>query len=354
MTHRLEQQAKRALLLALSVLLSALAFNINTGENKMDPTVYSGSLMYDTTVTDGSNPIKQVNVAPDGSMTYSPYTIDAPAPDPYAQWGGYDNYTNLRNTYNNQKNTITGSASDAAVSAGTNFRQSIDRWGLNQKQAQGALDNRGINAEMAKSQGAKGVLGMVGRGVRSAGVMLANRNAGDSSAAGAIANAYGNIGSRQMAGVNNAYGLEQNQIGLDQANLEAGQSLDLKEFEDNKQSVVNNIVRDAENQLAALDAQIAGASLPDRIDIEREKQAIRNNAMAQLSQYDSRLAEANAGSQAKSADARREEARRLSDIGVASNMDFGYTTDVPAQFQGTGPYASELPIFTYGRNKKTA
>ena len=260
----------------------------------------------------------------------------------------------LRDGFNSQKTGILNSANTAAQQRGLEYKQSIDRWGLGAKQAQQGLDNRGINAEMAKSQGMKGILGMVGRGVRSAGVMLANKNAGDSSAAGALANAYGDVGRRQASGVNNAYGLEQNQIGLDQQNLDAGNALSLKEFEDNKTTVVNTIVSEAENALAALDAQIAGASLPDRIAIEQEKQAIRNNAMAQLTQYDGELATQKAAAAATDIDARRTEASRLSSMGQASNMDFGYTTDVPAQFQGTGPYPSELPIFTYGRNRKSA
>lgn len=287
-------------------------------------------------------------------QTNDNWNTPPPPPDPYAKWGGRAAYDNMRSGFANQKSSILNSANAAAQQRGIEYKQGILDWGLGAKESQQAIDNRGINAEMAKSQGMKGVLGMVSRGIRSAGVMLANKNAGDSSAAGALAAAYGDIGKRQASGVNNAYGLEQNQITLDQQNLGARNALAMQKFEDSKQTVVNSIVSEAENNLAALDAQIAGASLPDRIAIEQEKQNIRNNAMAQLTQYDAELAKQRAAANPTSIDARRAEASRLSNMGKASNMDFGYTTDVPAQFQDTGPFASELPIFTYGRNKRIA
>lgn len=277
-----------------------------------------------------------------------------PAPDPYAQWGGRAAYDNMRSGFANQKSSILNSANAAAQQRGIEYKQGILDWGLGARESQQAIDNRGINAEMAKSQGLKGVLGMVSNGIRSAGVMLANKNASDSSAAGALAAAYGEIGKRQASGVNNSYGLERNQIDMEQANLGARNLLAMQKFEDSKQTVVNSIVSEAENNLAALDAQIAGASLPDRIAIEQEKQNIRNNAMSQLTQYDAELAKQRAAANPTSIDARREKAAELSRQGTASNMDFGYTTDVPAQFQNTGPFSSELPIFTYGRNKRTA
>ena len=296
-----------------------------------------------------------VNNTDTGGTTYIRRSGPARAPvDPYAQWGGKAAYDNKRSGFANQKAGILNSANSAAQQRGLEYKQGILDWGLGARESQQAIDNRGINAEMAKSQGINGILGMVRRGISSSGVMLANKNAGDSSAAGALATAYGDIGRRQASGVNNAYGLERNQIDMEQANLGARNALAMQKFEDSKQTVVNGIVSDAENALAALDAQIAGASLPDRIAIEQEKQNIRNNAMAQLTQYDAELAKQRAVANPISIDARREKAAELSRLGTASNMDFGYTTDVPAQFKGTGPFSSELPIFTYGRNKRIA
>ncbi len=384
MNLRLEQLAKWVSLIALIVLIGAPAFNINTiGEKQMaDSWKTAPQLVWQNPNASYAGPYDgggygAANLIGSGA-TGAPYSMDninagkeilgggvynqtsgggsnpAPAPDPYAQWGGRAAYDNMRSGFANQKNSILNSANAAAQQRGIEYKQGILDWGLGAKESQQAIDNRGINAEMAKSQGIKGVLGMVSRGIRSAGVMLANKNAGDSSAAGALAAAYGDIGKRQASGVNNAYGLEQNQITLDQQNLGARNALAMQKFEDSKQTVVNSIVSEAENNLAALDAQIAGASLPDRIAIEQEKQNIRNNAMSQLTQYDAELAKQRAAANPTSIDARREKAAELSRMGTASNMDFGYTTDVPAQFQNTGPFSSELPIFTYGRNKRTA
>ena len=276
-----------------------------------------------------------------------------PTPDPYAQWGGQTAYNNLRSGFNNQKSGILSSANTAADNSATSYKNSILDWAYGLNKVQQGINNKGVNAEMAKSQGTQGVLGMVGRGIRSGGVTLANKNAGDSSAAQAIANAYGDVGRRAQSSVNNQYGQEINQIGLDQADLEAQRSLGLGKFNDQKNQTVNSIVAEAEQSLSALDAQIANASLPDRIAIEQEKQNIRNSAMSKLQAYDAMLAQKNAEIRGSSAEERRTEAQRLAQQGQASNLDFNYTTEAPAQFQGTGPYASELPLFTF-KNRRIA
>lgn len=276
-----------------------------------------------------------------------PGTMQA-APDPYAQWGGRGGYDNLINQFNSQKDNIYSTANEAAANQGKNvYGSSILDFLDSQKQGQRGIDAKAVNNELAKKQGVQGVLGMVGRGIKSGGVMLANKNAGDSSAAGAIAGAYGQLGRSQMGNVGNQYEAGNRDIANQQQMFAEQQASGLRHLSENKDQIVNKIVGDAQAQLAALDGQIAGASLPNRIQMEQEKTNIRNAALGQLQQFDAQLNTGVAGIKATTGDERRTAAQQALSAGTDLGKNaFNYTTEAPAQFQN-GPFASALPIFTY-------
>lgn len=279
-------------------------------------------------------------------------TTSQPAPDPYAAWGGKAAYDGQVANFNAQKSGIYSTADAAAANAATGYKRSIEDFFDQAKMDQTALDQRGINNEMTKTAKMGGIMSMVGRGIRSGGVTLANKNAGSSSAAEAIARAYGDIGRREGVTVNNAYGLENNNILTDQNNLNSRIARQEERFGEDKNTMVNNIVSAAEQELYKLDAAMANASMPERIAIEQEKQNVRNKALAALQQHDALIAQSKPT--AMSTDGRREEAARLAALGQGDLPEFNYTADVPMGFQGTGPFASELPIFTYKSKKNQA
>jgi len=255
--------------------------------------------------------------------------------------------------FNTQHANITSSASDAAGNAGrTEYGAGILNFLDSLRSGQRTLDNQGANNELAKRQGTQGVLNMVGNGIRSGGVMLNNKNAGDSSAVGAIASAYGELGQRQLSQVGNQYAQGQNDIATAQANFQDQQTSGARNLGYGKEKIVNSIVTDAQNSLAALDGQMASAGIGDRINIEAEKQNIRNNALAQLQQYDQQLSQGQAGIHAAGADANRVEAARLAQAGIAATNPFQFTDQAPAQLQNSGPLPSQLPIYTSPRVKQ--
>lgn len=306
-----------------------------TTAQQLQPTV-NPQPQYTPTVTLGA-------VAP-GPQTTPTYT--QPAPDPYARWGGASAYNKLVSGFGNQKNAIGDSASDAARASGINMRNSIMDLIESLQQAQQSVDNRGINNEMAKRRGYSDIYSMMNRGIKSGGVMLANRNASNSSAAQAIADAYGQVGQRELSDVNNQFELENQDIGIAQDNVDLQRRAGLRRIDSSKELTVNNIVSDANNQLAALDTAMANASLPDRIAIDQEKNRIRSEVLNILSQYDNKLGDVN-NVKAMGRNARIGEATRRMQLGQASPTQFDYQTEAPAQFQNTGPFASSLPIFTY-------
>ena len=138
---------------------------------------------------------------------------------------------------------------------------------------------------------------------------------------------------------------------MDQSDLTSQKALQLSRWGEDKTNIVNSIVSQAEESITALNNMAANASITDRMDIEAEKTRIRATANAELQKYDSELTKIK---NAQSDEQRRSEASRLASLGTAPTEQFNYSTQMPTQWQGTGPFASEMPIFTYGRNKRTA
>lgn len=276
------------------------------------------------------------------------------APDPYAKYGGQAAYNKQLADFNGQKANIYGTAGDAADNAGIGLRSSILDFVDSLRSGQTAIDRRGINAELAKQQGMSGILGMVGRGIRSGGVMLGNKNAGDSSAAGAIARAYGDIGRREATGVGQKYTQEGRAITDAQTDLESQRASGQRKIGESKEQVVNSIVADARDRLAQLDAAIGEADLPDRIAIEQEKANIKSQTLDRLSQYDRLLQESVASINPTSIEDRRARAAQMANEGIAASDAYQYTDAVHAEFANTGPFPSELPIFQLPRRPEEA
>jgi hypothetical protein len=370
MNLRLEQLAKWASLLALIVLIGAPTFNINTvqGENTMpvDP-VTGQSGPWSLERLNASANMANGNTAP-YAKGYTPSlglpetTYNTPAPtyngpsqaDIYAQQQAQAKAQadqRARDAFNQGRNVYTDSINQRMNNEAQGYQRGIQDWATGVTQKQQGIDTAAINADMAKTQGMRGIMDMVGNGIQSAGVMLGNRNAGSSSATGAIANAYGKLGTKQASSVGNQYAQAQNQIGLEQSNLEAAKALQVSRFGEDKVNIVNNIINDAQKQIAALNEAAAGASISDRMDIEAEKNRIRSTANATLQAYDGEMSKAKG---AQTDDQRRNEAQRLLALGTAPTTQFYYSTEAPTQWQNTGPFSSSMPLYTFNRNKNEA
>jgi hypothetical protein len=270
----------------------------------------------------------------------------------YAPWGGQVNYDNLINQFNTQKSGIQSSALDAGAATAGQYGRSILDFLDSNRLGQGQIDRQAANNELAKMQGTQGVLGMVGRGIRSSGVQLGNRNAGSSSAAGALANAYGELGRGELSKVGNQYEQGNQAVADAQNQFQVQQASGIRNLQGSKEENVNKIVNEARNAFASLDAQMAQASLPERIAIEQEKESIRQQILGKLQVFDQQLTSGVAGIAPTSVDQRRTSAAELARAGTDLGSDaFQYSTDVPAQFQGTGPFSSELPLFTMPRRR---
>lgn len=277
--------------------------------------------------------------------TPSASTQSAP-PDPYQKWGGKAGYDTAVTDYNNLRGTTFGSIDRAVGQGGTDYKAGILGYLDGAKQTRRTLDSRYVQNELGRRQGAQGVTDMIGNGIRSAGVMAANAGGGSSeSAREAFARAYGTIGRQEMSGVNNQFAQGQTAIGADEENFAAANQSQTRKFEEGKIGTVNNIVNSAVAELTKLNERAASASLPDRVNIDAEVNRIKQQALQALSAYDSEMSNGIGGLKPKAASAVKSEAQQQLAAGVVPEDQFDYTSEIPLELQGTGDFASSLPIF---------
>lgn len=247
--------------------------------------------------------------------------------------------------FNDQKNSTLSSIGDAIKSNAGDFGGSIQDYIDQRQQSQNSINNDSVQNELAREQGQQGVLDMVGNGIKSGGVTLANSNAGSSSAGEALARAYGVLGRQQSSQVGNQFAQGQNKVNTEENNLLAGDATEARHVTQSKTDTINNIVNNARTQLANLNYYAASGNVNDRVNIEQQIAQVKQQAIDALSAYDSTLSKGTAGQPQESAAGIRSTAQQLLTAGTAPENSFNYTTNTPAQFQGSGQFASDLPIF---------
>lgn len=247
--------------------------------------------------------------------------------------------------FNSEKNSTLAGISGTIGSNAGDFGGSIQDYLDSRAQQQNSINNDAVQNELAREQGQQGILDMVGNGIKSGGVTLANSNAGTSSAGEALARAYGVLGRQQSSQVGNQFAQGQNKVNTEENNLLAGDVTEARHVTQSKTDTINNIVNNARSQLANLNYYAASANVSDRVNIEQQIAQVKQQAIDALSSYDSTLTNGVGGQAPKSSADVRQSAQSLLTAGTAPENPFNYTTQAPAQFQGTGQFASSLPIF---------
>ncbi len=257
----------------------------------------------------------------------------------------------LRSNFNTQKQGIFDSINQWGDNTAARYGLDVQDFGNKFRQGQDALNRRGADLEAKKMQATSGILGMIGRGVKSAGNYLGGRNAGSSSASGEIAKAYGDIGRRNMSSVGNEYSAGQEQLGVDQNIFNTDAESSLNRFKLNMDEQINGQVESARAALTDLDVQMQNASLPDRIAIDQEKNRIKSELIAKLQGFDQQARQARASAQVTNTDQNRATAQTNLAAGQAPADMFSFTDQAPLELQNSGPSASGLPIFTNNKRR---
>jgi hypothetical protein len=258
--------------------------------------------------------------------------------------------SSARQNFGQGRQNIMGSAQQAGQSyAGTERFNLQDVIGGLQSRQQGINESQ-IGAQQARNIGSQNILGMIGRGIQSGSTLLANRNALDSSAAGAIARAYGQLGQRQQTGVNTQFQTAERQNQAAQQALEQAkaQTIERKRFEYSQQA--QNIAEDAARQMQALNEAAAGAGIGDRINIDVEKQNVRSQAIAQLSELDRQLGGVSAVQGASQEQIMQQAGeRQRAGQAPAGMFDMTAITAEQQMTQQPGAQLGQLPIYSTRR-----
>lgn len=257
--------------------------------------------------------------------------------------------------FNQQLGVVDSSAGNAASNSAGDLKTSILQYIDSLRGNQVGRNNQTVQNYLAKQQGAQSISDMVGQGIRSGGVTLNNQNAGDSSAAGAIANAYGQLGRGQLSSVGNQFAQAQDQVQQGATADQVALANKLRDLPQAQSDIVNSIVSDAQQKLGAIDQQMAYMSLPDRVDMEAQKQQITNDVLGKLQGFDQILS--SGGSAALTPEDQNTSVQRagaLFSAGTAPSNAFQFSDVAPAQLQGSGASPSQLPIFTLPNKKQIA
>lgn len=288
-----------------------------------------------------------------GAITETSAINPQPAPTrdtTYDLWGGQAAYNALRNQYAGQKSSLLDSINQRVNQEGQTYGRGVEDFLTGAQRTLTGINNKAAQNELARSQGRSDILGKVSRGIKSGNVMLGQKNASNSSAAAAIANAYGDIGNRDNMKVEQGYQVNNENINTDLNNFTQDTQRTALRIEEDKNNIINSIVNEATTKLEALNAEAQGASLPDRIAIEQEKNRIRSEASGRLSAYDAQLNQAR-GLQGMTLEQRRAEAQRLASLGMAAENPFQFQPEANMQAQA-GPVADYgLPIYTLPKRR---
>ncbi len=306
------------------------------------------------------SPTMQPMTAPQMAPTIEPITTQT---DPYTTWAAEQAAREAveiqkakdaaTTSFNTGWNSFNQSNKTNIDNFGIDYGAAWRNFGTNLGNQQRTIDTMGAKNELNKMRGSQGILGMVGRGIKSAGVTLGNKNAGSSSAVDRIARAYGEIGKSGMADIGNQYELENMDITTQQKNLNDTEAEFIKQQSENKQKFINNTVSAATSKINELNTMAQNADIPNRIAIEQEIARIKSEVIGGLQAYDTagntKLAEINPRDRMGN----MTEANKMLQAGTNLGADaFNFTTEAPMGFANPIPAGGNLPIYTIPRKKK--
>lgn len=307
-----------------------------------DDGAYPGSMYYD--------PNSGVVLGTQDGTNWAPVTAEGyggTAPRSTAQ---PDARTVARNNFTaglgSAVNNIRTSGSDAFGSAERDLRGRAEGIFNTFKQGQQAVDRSRENVELNRMAGMDDIINFVRQGLKSGASMLSNKNALGSSAARAIAEAFGSEGNNRARKVSNSAFLENREIDTQQDALDLQKGQGVTDWGRSKDDMVANIGQQVRSQLAELESRAAelGATGPE---VEAVRQQIIDAGIGQLNAIDSWLSGQLGGVTRQSSEDTRKNAAELRRGGQAATpFDFG-------QFGGIqlgGPAIDQLPIYT--RNRK--
>lgn len=256
---------------------------------------------------------------------------------------------NFNSGYQNLQDSQTSTLDKWGIGYGAGYRSLYNQILGGQE----AIDTMAAKNELNLKRGTQGILGMVGRGIKSAGVMLGNRNAGSSSATDRIAKAYGTLGKNEMGNVGNQYALENMDIANEQTALGRREQEGLTNLEESKQVMLNDIITDTRNQVQSLMTMMQNADLPTQITLQAEIDAVKAEGIAKAQSVEGVWKPKVSGVNARDRQGNMTKAEEMMTAGLDLGKDaFNFTTEAPMAMNGTVPAGANLPIYTLPRKRR--
>jgi hypothetical protein len=205
------------------------------------------------------------------------------------------------------------------------------------------------NALYSRSTSIRDLVDSIRQGINSGQVMLANNNAGSSSAAEAIAKAYSRIGSKGSSQINGQFAQDNRTLDTNQSSLDRKRDEGVRQYHDYVSTQADKIATDTQIQLDSLnaDAQYAGLS---PIDVATLKNQIISAGQAKLAGLDSYLNSKVGAITAENSDQASAQAEKLIQAGSAApSKEYSFGMASPS-WSGAGAAqtyspTSVLPLF---------
>jgi hypothetical protein len=269
--------------------------------------------------------------------------------DPYAQWGGIDQFNAYKNQYTSGISNVGTGAGEAFGTLGSTLQGSAEDIFNKYRVGQQGIDTSRANNELNRITSMGDIVGYVRNGIRQGYSRLANSNSVDSSAAGALEGAYSQLGTSKARGVNNQAAIQSHSIDQDQANLGVERGSDVHAFQRQHDQGVAAIGADVRNKLAVLDQGAIGLSLPDRVNIDAEKQRIINEGKAKIAGAGEWLQSKLGTINPQNNEQIIAQANQLQQAGT--NIANPFSTGPTDRQQVIGPAIDQLPIFVSRRRR---
>lgn len=190
--------------------------------------------------------------------------------------------------------------------------------GINQGRVNNALSLRRTTQQIGQG---------VRQGIKSGGVYLANANALDSSASGALAKAYARQGGMQLNQASNQAALKGQEYDTTQANLERQKNDTLRSLSLFRNNEVDRIGRELEAKLQAVEQDAAGKGATGFLNVLEQKNSVTNDAYARLDRLDQVLKDRMAAAKSLTPEQINAQSVQADQAGAAANpFDYNPTT----------------------------
>lgn len=258
------------------------------------------------------------------------------------------------------KNQIEGDAGTSGMNAANSYNTGARTLFNTIQTGQTKINQERENAALNRMKSVNDLILQIRQGLQSGSVRLGNSNALDSSAAGAIAKAYGDYGGVQRGNIMSDEMLANRQADTEQGDLSKNKDETLRQLQTARDAALTSISTDVANKLQALDAQGQGAGIVGRMNIDAEKQKVVDAAHAQLQGVDDWIASTFPGITSESLDAANATANDLfqkGQVGTGGNPLADAPTVANNVGQGQdnlGAAISQLPLFLRPKTNQNA